>query len=186
MYASQIKFSVQSHIFTSCLTDTRKLLAYLPTARDRLSTERFLQIASSALRHSTKHSSADFRQISQDVEHALDIVTKYFSSSDIDEVVRKITQEDAWNGLGWLLKACGDLAAATKDARLFDQDVVKALARCARQVPKGHGWENDMNTSMIKIYECSHLPAESYVGFVTIFNKMLTAHRIERSLDNEM
>lgn len=138
---------------------TRKFLAYLLTACDHLSTETFLQIASSALRHSAKHSSADFCQIYDDVKSALDIVARYFSSSDIDKVVRKITTEMACYTLDSLLDACGDLAQ--KDADLFDRGIVMALARCVRRVPKRYSWRFYISVRMSNMYTLTGITAKS-------------------------
>ncbi|KAF9806890.1 hypothetical protein IEO21_08488 [Rhodonia placenta] len=146
-------------LFSLDIECTRRLLAYPPTARNHLSTKDFLRIASSALVHSTKHSSASFRQIREDVKHALDIVAEYFSSSDIDEMVRKITQEDAWHALYWLLDACSDLAERAAD--LFSRDIVKALGGCARQAPKDYPREYGIMHSMYKIYNFTGITAKS-------------------------
>ncbi|EED77102.1 predicted protein [Postia placenta Mad-698-R] len=107
---------------------TRKLLAYLPTARDHLSADTFLKIASFALTHSAsaKHSSSSFIQILEDVTYVLDIVSGYFSSSDIDEVARKIIKEQAWHALSWLLNACTNLAESAAD--LFNRDIIRWAA----------------------------------------------------------
>lgn len=117
------------------------------------------------------------------MKHALDIVAEYFSSSDIDEMVRKITQEDAWHALYWLLDACSDLAERAAD--LFSRDIVKALGGCARQAPKDYPREYGIMHSMYKIYNFTGITAKSYVGLVTLRNGVLTSHRIERELDEE-
>ncbi|KAF9799011.1 hypothetical protein IEO21_10638 [Rhodonia placenta] len=68
------------------IEDTRRLLTFLPHARERLGSERFLLITSSALKHSARLPPDDFGRVHSYVRGALDVVVVYFSSSGIEEV----------------------------------------------------------------------------------------------------
>lgn len=73
---------------TRDIEDTQRLLTFLPYARERLTTERFLWITSSALLYSARLPPDDLNRVHSDVRGALDVVVKYFSLSGAEEVAR--------------------------------------------------------------------------------------------------
>ncbi|EED77578.1 predicted protein [Postia placenta Mad-698-R] len=119
------------------IEDIRKLLKFLPHAREQLGTERFLRITSSALKHSAQLPLDDFDRVYSDVRGALNVVVEYFSSSGIEEVA----QAHAWWKFGSLLCVCVELARAdnarpTRKGTLLSRDVINALESCVSQCPQ--------------------------------------------------
>ncbi|EED78706.1 predicted protein [Postia placenta Mad-698-R] len=119
------------------IEDTRRLLTFLPHARERLSTGRFLWIACSALRHSARLPPDDFGRVHSNVRGTLDVVVEYFSSSGIEEV----TQAYTWGKFSILLDVCVELsqvdtAQSARNGQLFTREVVNALERCASRFPE--------------------------------------------------
>ncbi|EED81772.1 predicted protein [Postia placenta Mad-698-R] len=120
------------------IEDIRKLLTFLPHARERLNTEQFIKITRLALQHSARLPPDDFGCVYSDVCGALDIVVECFSSSQMG-----VAQADAWLAFSNLLDVCielarVDIARPAGDDRHLTRDVVNALERCASQFPERH------------------------------------------------
>ncbi|KAF9802475.1 hypothetical protein IEO21_09902 [Rhodonia placenta] len=120
------------------IEDTRRLLTFLPHARERLCTEQFMKITCLALQHSARLPPDDFGCVYGDVCGALDIVVECFSSSQME-----VAQADAWLAFSNLLDVCielarVDIARPAGDDRHLTRDVVHALERCASQCPERH------------------------------------------------
>ncbi|KAF9806799.1 hypothetical protein IEO21_08531 [Rhodonia placenta] len=120
------------------IEDTRKLLTFLPHARERLNTEQFIKITRLALQHSARLPPDDFGCVYSDVCGALDIVVECFSSSQME-----VAQADAWLAFSNLLDVCielarMDIARPAGDDRHLTRDIVNALERCASQCPERH------------------------------------------------
>ncbi|EED81770.1 predicted protein [Postia placenta Mad-698-R] len=123
------------------IEDTRRLLTFLPHARERLGTKHFLWITFSALRHAERLPPDDFGRVHSNVRGALDVVGEYFSSSRIEGVA----QAFAWEAFLDLLDACVELARVdtarpTCDGTLFTQDVVNALEPFASRSLEEEFW----------------------------------------------
>ncbi|OSX56569.1 hypothetical protein POSPLADRAFT_1159492 [Postia placenta MAD-698-R-SB12] len=142
--------------------DTRRLVAFLPHARERLNTKGFLQITASTLRHCARLSPDDSSRLRYDVCGALNVFVQYFSSSRIEKKIRT----DAWWEFSQLLSACIELARVdnarrTRDGTLFTQDVVNALEHYASRCP-----EHPIHTYLLKdlmdgIHRISAYPSNS-------------------------
>lgn len=149
--------------------DTQKLLTLLPHARERLSAERFLQIASSALLHSSQLPPDDFDRVHSNVRGVLDIVVDYFSSSGINEVV----QLSNWRLISDLLSACvrlaeADIARSAHNCTLFTWDIYKTLEKCALKCPAEDLWQGDVEYGINGIRDIMNYPTNSYVPYFTL------------------
>ncbi|KAF9803214.1 hypothetical protein IEO21_09730 [Rhodonia placenta] len=67
---------------------TRRLLTFVPHARERLGTRAFLRITRLALFHSAQLLPDDFGCVHSNIRGTLDVVGEYFSSSGAEEVAR--------------------------------------------------------------------------------------------------
>ncbi|EED81771.1 predicted protein [Postia placenta Mad-698-R] len=119
------------------IEDTRRLLTFLPHARKRLDTERFLRITRSALQHSARLPPDELGRVYNEVRGALDVIVEYFSSSGIEEVARA----GSWWQFSILLDVCVELAQVdtarpARNGPLVTRDVVNALERCASRCPE--------------------------------------------------
>ncbi|EED81769.1 predicted protein [Postia placenta Mad-698-R] len=169
------------------IEDSRRLLTFLPRAREQLDTERFLRITHFALRNSARLPPDDFRRVHSDVRGALDVVVEYFSSSGVEEVARM----DSWWDFGNLLIACVELARVdtarpTTDGTLFTRDVINALERCTLRCPEDEFGRNDIREQMGKIrstfgYSDGSIPNEPIaVKFVSLAPAMQDADEAPR------
>ncbi|KAF9804972.1 hypothetical protein IEO21_09261 [Rhodonia placenta] len=141
--------------------DTRRLLTFLPHARERLGTERFLKITCSAFQHSARLPPDDFGRVHSDICGALDVVIEYFN-----ELMEKMDQADAWWRFPDLLGACVevarvDTARPTRNDPLFNHDVVNALQRCASRNPEDGSVRDRIRGAMENIYRTLGYSADS-------------------------
>ncbi|OSX56946.1 hypothetical protein POSPLADRAFT_1157920 [Postia placenta MAD-698-R-SB12] len=144
--------------------DTWRLLTFLPHARERLGTKRFLWITFLALRHSERLPPDDFGRVHSDVRDALDVVVEYFSSSRIEEVV----QARAWWQFSMLLNVCvglalEDTARPARNGPLVTREVVNALERCASRCPENEFWRDDIRDRMETICSIVGYSTGSYL-----------------------
>ncbi|KAF9805680.1 hypothetical protein IEO21_08963 [Rhodonia placenta] len=149
------------------IEDIRKLLTFLPHARERLDTKQFLRITFSALDHSLRAARlqpVDFDRVHSDVRGALDVVGKYFSSSGINEVV----QADTWTEFMYLLSICMrltrvDTARPARNGPLFTCDIVNALECCTSRCPGVEFWRDRIIVTMDVIHKTLRYSAGLYI-----------------------